>query len=246
MRINDGVEYNEEDQSFNFNFDSDIETDVISLRKSYHNNRLYKAKDLKYFLSYRYSKAFKTTGIKDLFLRKLKSKKINDLDYELLIKNGVDYLSEYIDLNEINVIIAPQSSSPLVEDILFELEDRCSDQIVIVDSFFIKNMINNIEVDYSKLGNETALKSFNKQYANATSSGTFRIKDIKFVPFRRLIKNFLIVNDQVTEDVLLKINGGNVLLVDDVMTTNITMGEMNNILKQYEPKSVIGYCLIGN
>ena len=244
--ITDGVSYNEDTDDYNFNFDIDDAEDIIHLTNRSYNNRISKTGGLQYFLTYRAGEKY-IKGQKDVFLRKLKSKQLDDVDYEKLISLGIKYFDDYVDISKFDVIITPKSSSGLLRDMIDEIEKYTNNNVIIIDNLFVKNSIENIkkEVDKLQFTKKTTQTSFNKQFDNATSSGVFKMKDIKFMPFRRLIKNFLVLSDDVEVELVKTISNSRVLVVDDIMSTNTTMLEMSRIIKELNPDEIFGYVLIG-
>lgn len=251
--ILEGVTLDPNTNQYIFDFYNDDKvSDIIHLTVDRSRKRLNRVKDLYYFSSYTTSKNI-DKGLRDKFLRDLKSKKISQLDYNELITVGVSLLNDFIDLNNIDVILMPKSSSPLLTDIISEVQlyiDK--NKTKIYKDYFIKNSIDNIILDYDKFKDSkpSSLNSFNKQYQNAISTGEFKIKDIKFIPFRRLIKNFLTINKDITNtdpsdiDNVANMLDSNILVIDDIITSNTTLMEMNRILKELSPRSITGYVLI--
>lgn len=164
MIIFEGVSYNEEFDDFSLDFQNDDKEDIVYLTYNSLNNKLHRFKGLSYYYSFISSKNI-TKGMRDKFIRAVKYKSVNSKDYKNLINVGVSYLEKVINLNEIDFIIAPQSSSSVVNDILNSIKIKYPN-ILIYDNFFIKNEVENIQIDFNKFINSQkgAVKQFVKRF----------------------------------------------------------------------------------
>lgn len=245
-KIDDGVQYNGDTDDYNFDFSNDLDDDIIHLTKRSYNQKLSKTQNFNYFVSYKAGSKY-IKGQKDVFLRKLKTKQVDNVDYSTLIETGVKYLDDFIDLKTFDVIITPKSTSPLLKDMLNEIDKYISDDTIVIDSLFVKNSIENIsnEIKKLKFKKPETEKSFGKQFSNSISTGEFKMKDIKFMPFRRLITNFLTISDEIEVELVKKISNSKVLIVDDIISTNTTMLEMNRLITELQPNEIFGFVLIG-
>lgn len=70
------------------------------------------------------------------------------------------------------------------------------------------------------------------------------MKDLNYFPYRNLITNFFKINPSYDINFLHIFNDKNLLIIDDVMSSGVTLYDMFNLTKNWEPKSVKGYVLI--
>lgn len=74
---------------------------------------------------------------------------------------------------------------------------------------------------------------------NATKDGYFSVQPIRPI-FRKFVKDFLLVD----EDLKSKIDGKVILLIDDFLTTGITMNEAIRLLTIFNPAKIIALTMI--
>jgi hypothetical protein len=230
----EGIYY--DDGEFVFNFKEDNASHFINLK---YNNTYVKENNKHVFYSY----TFKRTtdkNIKKLFLKALKYKDktlIKENDYDLFLKKAVMGLLREID-RDIDIIVYPKSSSPLNSDIAFAIKNRLGHNTFIAQDLIIKNNIENIIVDKSKISDKTAKRLM----ISAGKDGEVTLKNIP-PQFRKYFSNFLKFDSEIQRNYLNKLRG-NVLIVDDILAKGTTMIEVENLIRSLNPTSVVKYALL--
>lgn len=230
----EGIYYN--DGEFVFDFKNDDKSHFINLR---YNNTYVKQNNKHIFYSY----TFKTSTnkeIKKIFLKAIKYKNetlIDDNDYDLFLKKAVIGLLRETN-RDIDIIVYPKSSSPLNTDIAWAIKNRLGNNTYIGQDLIIKNNVENIIVDSSKV-DEKILERL-KIYAD--KNGEF---SLRLIPprYRKYFLNFLKFDSEKQKKYIKKLQG-NVLIVDDILTKGTTISESEQLIRSLNPNSVLKYVLI--
>lgn len=238
--IIEGVRY--ENDKFIFDFKNDNKDDIIYLKTKSYNKKFSKVKDFSIFYGYKYGSDFKNQEIKNKFLLQLKNLKFKQIDN--LINKAIFNLNKLIKIESFDIIITPKSSSPLTNYIGNKFREKTFNS-VFTDNIFIKNTIDNIKIDKEKISklSDKDKKQFYKNFEKSIETGTFQLK--KLTPIqRRLIYNFLKFNSETERKIYNLIYNGNVLVIDDILTTNTTIVEINKQLLKFNPNKVQNFVLI--
>jgi len=149
-----------------------------------------------------------------------------------------------------DIIIYPKSRSPLVKQFVDEIAKNYPSAEVLTDSFIksvlnaedIEPLINTKHPDWEKFAesNPKAVKQLKQQLKNLISGGELELKKF-YKPYTKFIKNFIEIKDAY--EVLDKVMGRNVLVVDDILSSGSTMGEMIRQLSDFEPNEITGLTL---
>jgi hypothetical protein len=254
--IFEGVSYNSEKDNFQFNFKNDTQQDIVFLKYNPKTiiNKGSIAKTTAYY-GYKINPSFKEEKIKQDFLQSLKNLSTNKIslqDYELLLTKAVVGLNRVVPINEFDIIIIPESSSPLVYDLALRVKNKAPNTVLAKDAL-VKNALDNIHIDYDKYlstakdekDKEKRKKQLEVDFKRATESGTFKIKKV-FTQRRGLFSNYLVVNSEAHRAIFNKIQGGKVLLIDDIITSGATIKEMLREIGSYAPEEIIIFSLIKN
>jgi len=164
--------------------------------------------------------------------------KINPQDYEHFLKRSAIYIT-YKLLKNIDVIVAPQSSSFILYDLLEEIKKR-NPHIKIITDAFKKNPIEKIEIDFENFNiDDKTKRNLERTLNKMKQQGYFELK--KFPKrFTDLIKNVI---DKTSNLKYKYIENKNIAIIDDFYGTGFTMKHMIEILKSFNPKNIIGITL---
>lgn len=159
-------------------------------------------------------------------------------DYQHFIKRTAIYVTAKI-LKDIkpDYIITPQSSSPILNDLLDVLRDINPHIKFLAENFKKVIDIDKIEIDDSIKGlSPASRKSIERVIKNAKKDGYFQIKKIANKD-RKFVKNYLELIDTYKYN---KLEDKNVVLLDDVLSSGSTFKEMRNHLMNYGIKRLSG------
>lgn len=176
-------------------------------------------------------------------LKSLKGKgryKVDEESYKKFIKRTAIYFYHLIKSEPIDLVITIQSSSPLTKDLVQDLIKMIPYDVDVCDDGVLKN------IDVSTIGvkDDSRITPDIKNYLdgvikNATKDGYFSVQPIRPI-FRKFVKDFLLVD----EDLKSKIDGKVILLIDDFLTTGITMNEAIRLLTIFNPAKIIALTMI--
>lgn len=169
-------------------------------------------------------------------IKKKSSIEVDEKDYLQFINRSALYMQAKLAKN-IDTIIAPTSSSPLLLDILDNLKHRLSGVKIFTETFK-KSNIDNIKIDknHPKI-TPNIIKKLTEDLARAKKDGYFEMKKI-FVPNRIFLSGYLELTDSKILGKYVK--GKRVMVFDDVLASGSTFVEMIRTLELYEPESLIG------
>jgi len=243
-KLIEGVRYN--DNEFIFDFKNDLDTDIIYLKTKSFNKRMSKTANNKIFYSYKYGENFKNKDVKNKFLMELKHLKFDSRYIDVLISKAIANFNSIYPISNFDIIVTPKSSAPLVNEMAKRIRDKAGSNVILATDTFVKNSIENVIIDYDKVNKikGSNRKSFDKQLKNATSTGIVNMKEITTVWWRRLISNFLKFDSELHRKVFNAIHDGKVLIIDDIITTNSTIVEMNSQVNKILPREVCNFVLI--
>jgi len=223
---------------FIFNYQNDTDKDIIYLEQDFDNKS--EINDNVYYFGYKFNDGI-DGRIKSEFLKQLKYRDLSSIkndDYKNFIKNSINSLNRKVNLAKIDLIIYPETKSPLVMDILKYIYGFTSPTIKSVE--LVKNAIQNIEFDYDNfevlISNNKLSSSDKKVLRNnienimkdVKSNAYFSIaKSIKKPKYREYFKNFLIFKNKSDEDLIRTIQSDrNILIIDDINTSGTTIKEL--------------------
>lgn len=232
--LQEGIYYN--DTNFIFDFINDNKNHFINLKFG---NKFVKVNNKNIFYSYRFKDNTDPT-IKKIFLRALKYKNetlILSNDYDKFLNKAVMGFFHNMS-KDIDIIIYPKSSSPLNFDIAKRIKDKLGYNTIIANDIIVKNNIENIKIDTSKISVKTAEKLL-KIIVNRED---FQLKHIP-PKFRHYFSNFLKFDDNVQHTYYNKLRN-NVLIVDDILTKGTTMRECELLARSLNPNFLLKYVLI--
>ena len=183
---------------------------------------------------------YSTKGVNKSTLLKTIKKQSNlaiaNEDYNQFINRTAIFISaKIIKANKIDTIIISQSSSHILLDLIENIANR-NPSITFMTKVFTKAKPDQIIINktHSKITPEI-INSLEKQVTKAKDNGYFQMKRIK-VQFRKFIQNFI---ELTADKSLKKLENQNVLLMDDVISSGITLSAMAQLIELYSPNSVV-------
>jgi len=173
-------------------------------------------------------------------LKSLKRKsdvEFKEHDYDFFIKKTAIYLASntFGALNDVDVIVTPQTSSFIINDILEQIHE-IKPNIKIIKETFKKVDISKLKVDYDTMPPSMA----KRMKAILETSKKVGYLEIKKVPkqFLSFIHNFLKLDSSNIKPKY--VDGQNVVVFDDLLGSGFTMKEMVNSIKTLSPNRVVG------
>jgi hypothetical protein len=249
--IKEGVTYNPKTEEFQFNWKQDSPGDLINLKfepKTYVRKRRGGQTNIKIYYAYKFNNV--DNELKDKFTHALKDGMIDKANYELFLQKAVLGFNQIQPINEYDIIIIPESSSPLVYDLALRLKQKAGNVYLAKDAL-VKNALENIQIDYDSYlktaktdeEREKRKKRLDADMRNAIKTGKFKIKGV-FGGRRGFFSNFLVFRSEAHREIFNKIANGRVLLVDDQYTTGATTKEMIREILTYVPKELTVFTLL--
>jgi phosphoribosylpyrophosphate synthetase len=232
---------------FIFNFNKDNTDDIITLRYNKESIIRRVTKNIKIYYNYKINKTVDKV-LRMKLLKSIKDKSIQIEDYDHLLDKAVLGLfnNPHFNLIDVDVVIIPRSSSKINLDLANRIIAKIP-RVLLMSENLVKNRLENITLDYdlikSKNLKTATIKSIEKMLRKSSVDGEFKIKKIPG-QFRKFVINFLKldINDR---NMINRLNGGKVLIVDDIITEGTTLNEAHRLLEKYSPKEIICYALIG-
>jgi phosphoribosylpyrophosphate synthetase len=179
--------------------------------------------------------------------------KLTEGTYERFLADAAKYASDIISNQEINCVIYPTSTSKFLADFIEQLKDKLDDKVIFIKDAIAKKQFKEIEAeaehlinpDYYGISKLTASKKLSliKQIINNVKSneqeGRGSIITLKNVGFKR-DTHYLHKFMHAVSDSILDIENQHVLIVDDLIGSGSSFAELFRVVKEYDPKSVIG------
>ena len=222
------------------------------LYESIYNNKIYR-------FGYKFND---TASSKDKtnFIHSVKQIGDNPLeDYELeqFIKRPLDYLNQEVNLYKIDCMVYPLSKrSPLVSKIVKCINDMTSHDMRRCSFEFAKTAPTNIGFDFDLFEAEHGDEQGYNQMLRYVESvllpklhalDYFSIAQNVKSKYRPYITGFIDFADQEQADRFARLQGANILVVDDINTTGSTLNEILRKLGEINQNSnIYVYTLIGN
>lgn len=260
--LKEGVSYDDESDTFNFDFEIDDETDIIQLTKVGYKVRAF---NHCYYYGYQFTEnvdsATRTSFIHSI---KFPDERMSRKDKLTFIVNAVNRLDSDISLPSYKLIVYPESMSELNRDMLGYLNRFASPEIVNME--LVKSLPSRIEFDYrrfsvevldSKLPNgrlrytekqkQDVLSNIRKMMDNIHNLEYFSIaRNIKQKKYRQFIKNYYTFKNDEDRKIYEMILSSNVLIVDDIVTSGATLSHLLNCLRSVnDTNNIVIFSLIG-
>jgi hypothetical protein len=245
----EGISFNQETDSFDFNWKNDSPSDLIGLKLQKYNEYISSKQGFNLYYAYKFNKNV-DKSLKSLLRDSIKyvdEKFIKSNDMELFLSKGINSFNQIEPLNKFDIIVFPKSSSNILNNLKQKLSSKAGMNTILASDLFVKNTIENIQYNQEKLNKlspenkEKVLKLLNK----VLSKESFRLKSIP-PQYRKFISNFLSFNSDTERRVFNSISEGNVLLVDDILTEGTTFINMAKLLQNLGADSITGFILLTN
>jgi hypothetical protein len=186
------------------------------------------------------NKEIKVADVKSI-LKGMHNSIVFDYDnYNQFLKRSIMYMSYIIQKHSTDIIMYPKSSRPLVKTLINLLKERLpsSYDFTVYDESLIKTMDKaEIDPEIIKVLDPQTIRDIEKKI----SKPDFKIQTIP-PQFRKSLINWVNI-DNITDN---KIEGKNIVIIDDFLTSGSTIRESMRKLLSYDAKTVTGFTLFKN
>lgn len=254
----EGVKYDKDNETFSFDFMSDDEHSVVKLVS----DGPYKLREFDpcTYFGYVFEDDVDARVKKELIdLIKYPDQRIQEDDLRKFIFNAVVSLDRKISLPQYDVIVHPQSSSNLNDEIISEIYKKSlSDKFTTYE--LVKELPEKMEFNFDayvkELKKKPGVNDNNiKQSVKAIEDMMWHLKKLDYVKigtyvkakWRPYLKNFFMFKTPEAKKVYEALSGRNVLVVDDVSTTRATLQYVLNTIRFVNDTcKICCFCLLGN
>jgi hypothetical protein len=229
-----------------FDFQNDLETDVIPLRFQKFNKSLSTRNGIKVYFGYRYQEGVnkdELVQVRDA-IKTLDYSRLDKGSLQLMIQKAVNNFLQVSD-QDFDLIITPKSSSGLPNLIAQTFKQKLGQNVLLANDSIVKSDIGDIKIDpvkAKKLSPEQR-QNIEKVIHSASKSGSFKMKQIP-IPMRRIIIDFMKFDSELDRKIFNALNNGRVLLIDDIYTGGSTFTEMTRIIQVSNPENITGFILL--
>jgi hypothetical protein len=247
--IIEGINFNQETDNFDFNWKDDSPEDIMGLKLQRYNKYVSSKQGFNLYYAYKFNKNV-NPQLKSLLRDSIKyidEKFIKSHDMDMFLSKGINNFNQLQPLNEFDVIVFPKSSSNILNVLKQKLSSKAGMNTLLASDLFVKNTIENIQFNQDKLdklsadNREKVLKLLNRVF----SKESFKLRSIP-PQYRKFIENFLSFNSDTEQRIFNAISGGNILLVDDILTEGTTFINMAKLLRNLGANSITGFILLTN
>lgn len=190
----------------------------------------------------------------------LTGKDINSI--KLMVNNGIrDFNDRVAIISNYDLIITAPSQSLLNQIIINAFKSYVNpEKTLVIDNFLLKNRVKDIRWDNEEYMKVEEKESKNPEqiakvrrmrditlkslYSKTNLNKEFQVKMVTKSSLRRYFHQFMHINDKLDEQLFLKVNNGNVLIIDDSFGSGVTMREATRSIKHLNPKKVDGFILL--
>jgi len=243
--VNEGIRKNGE--TYEFDWIADLSDDLMSLKFKKYRGRTQKVEgsDTTYTYYYGYQMD-KSSGSTDLMkaIKSLESS-ISQKDLQMFVNKAVMGFDSTFGSSNFNAIVAPESSSLILKDLVEQLKNKSGTAILFSDAF-VKNTSTNIKLNVEKVDKlpEKTKKEVMRAFKKATDPNKpFKIKEI-FSAHRKFFKDFVVFNKEDDRQLFNAVEGQKIILVDDYKTSGTTIKEMLRQLSDAGAAEVVVFVLL--
>ena len=162
---------------------------------------------------------------------------MSEEDYRQFINRTAIYINyQFVQKNNIQTIVVPASSSPLLADVVENLSLR-NQYVTYFKTGFVKNAP--VEIIINKEHPQITssdIKRLEKLKEKAKQDGFFEMKRVD-KKLRKFVSNIFELNPDVT--MRNHVNGSNVMLIDDIVNSGATTADMIRSLEVYAPEKLL-------
>lgn len=249
VKIYSGVSI-EEDQSIHFNFNSDnVDNDVIFLKKDV--SGTFEDNDIEYVYAYEYNPKSDHDSRKAVrtFLKHVTE---DDEDIYEFVENGVFALDKYHRLEEFGAVVTTYSTSrPSLTEVMHDyFAEYCTHNFISFE--LLKKAYKDVKFDEEGAKNTLIVEGRTEVEASREvrrAARKFeRLKETdqlfemkKFLPrgIRSSFSDFLKFKSEEEKQIYLSLQGVNVLIFDDFLTSGATVKEIISYLKSFNENNTL-------
>lgn len=257
-----GITYNTEQQKFQFNFEHDGTSDIVTLTGS---GYLVEAFGKCFYYGYEFGPEIdRETRTKFIQYVKFSPSIQNDENLSRFIQKAINDLNRKINLYDYDLVIYPESSSPVNQYMLryiyrfaqptlrqMQLVKALTSNIAFdTDAYtrqYLDDVLENGHPRYTQTQKEEALASIGKMMELIHNKDYFTIaKDVKKSKLRPYMLQFLQFATDEDRELCATIKKQNVLVIDDITTSGSTLNEILRTLRiMNEDNSITLFSLLG-
>lgn len=233
--------------AYEFDWMTDLPEDLMSLKFRKYRGRTQKVEgtDTEYTYYYAYQ-LDKSDGSTDL-MKAIKSlaSSVSQKDLQMFVNKAVMGFDSTFGSSNFNAIVAPESSSLILKDLVEQLKNKSGSAILFSDAF-VKNTSTDIKLDAEKVDKlpEKTKKEVMRAFKKATDPNKpFKIKEI-YSAHRKFFKDFVIFNREEDRRLFNAVEGQRIILVDDYKTSGTTIKEMMRQLADAGAAEVVVFVLL--
>jgi hypothetical protein len=243
--VSEGIRKSED--SYEFDWMTDLPEDLMSLKFKKYRGRTQKVEgtDTEYTYYYAYQ-LDKSAGSTDL-MKAIKSMEntVSTQDLQAFVNKAVMGFDSTFGANNFNAIIAPQSSSLILKDLVEQLAKKSGVAELFSDAF-VKSASTDIKLDAEKVDKlpERTKKEVLRAFKKATDPNKpFKIKEV-YSAHRKFFRDFVVFNREDDRHLFNAVEGQRVILVDDYKTSGTTIKEMMRQLSDAGAAEVVVFVLL--
>ena len=181
---------------------------------------------------------------------------LTDNELEQFIKRPLKYLNNVVNIYQLDCMVYPLSKrSPLVSKIIRCINDITSHEMHRCSFEFVKQAPTNIGFDFESFESDHSEdQGYNQMLEYVETILIPKLHDLDYFSiaqnvkskYRPYITGFLDFKDQESADRFAKLQGANILVVDDINTTGSTLHEiLRKLGKINNDSNIYVYTLIG-
>ena len=230
---------------FQFDFNSDVPGDIMSLKFRFRKNLIKKIGNTLYCSYYAYSLEKSENSGQLMKAVKLFDSSIDSNNLMMFLNKAVMGFNKNFNGVSFDTIVTPESSSVALSELANQLKSKLGSTNIFPGAF-VKSATMDIKFDEQKVAGlpEKSRKQFMGIYNKMLQSGKpFKIKEI-YPPYRKFFKDFIIFNKDSDRKLYNAVEGKNVVLIDDYKTTGTTLKVMLDHLVEAGANMVIIFVLL--
>lgn len=254
IKIKDGISYKNDKLDIDLN--RDWFDDIVKVNEPGLNNKTFSRSGITVFFGYvltspdtftKPEATYNRNAIRSLIKNydRLPSEDLSKIT--TLLNYSIKQLNAYKPLNSFDMLVSVESTAPFNKFLIQQIKPYLRSDVLIVDNMFMKNNIQNIDLDWDLLDKEKSEKTkemvLNMYEKILKSKSLFFIKDLK-ASVRRYFIKFLKFSDNIQANTFEHIFGKNILLVDDTVGEVSTFKDMVRLLSMYKPKEYLCYAFL--